>query len=82
MTPPQPNVLVDDDGVAKICDFGSLRLIRESTGMATTAGHTGVVRYMSYELLTDDDSEPKPTTASDVYALACIGMQVSTSFYL
>jgi serine/threonine protein kinase len=79
MTPPQLNVLVDDNGVAKICDFGLLRLVRESapTGMTTTSSHTGTTRYLSYELVSDgDDDDPKPTTASDVYALACIGMQV------
>jgi serine/threonine protein kinase len=72
-------VLVDDDGVAKICDFGLLRLVRESapTGMTTSSSHTGTTRYLSYEMISDDDDDPKPTTASDVYALACIGMEVS-----
>jgi serine/threonine protein kinase len=84
-------VLVDDHGVAKLCDFGLLRLVHESapTGMTTTSSHTGTVRYLSYELISikdddDDDDESddsksdetKPTTASDVYALACIGVQV------
>lgn len=72
-------MLVDDDGVAKICDFGLLRLVRESapTGMTTSSSHTGTTRYLSYEMISDDDDDPKPTTASDVYALACIGMEVS-----
>jgi serine/threonine protein kinase len=77
-------VLVDDDGVAKICDFGLLRLVRESapTGMTTSSSHTGTTRYLSYEMISDDDNDPKPTTASDVYALACIGMEVSElTFY-
>jgi serine/threonine protein kinase len=77
-------VLVDDDGVAKICDFGLLRLVRESapTGMTTSSSHTGTTRYLSYEMISDDDNDPKLTTASDVYALACIGMEVSElTFY-
>lgn len=77
-------MLVDDDGVAKICDFGLLRLVRESapTGMTTSSSHTGTTRYLSYEMISDDDNDPKPTTASDVYALACIGMEVSElTFY-
>ncbi len=81
MMPPQFNVLVDDDGGAKICGFSLLRLIRESapTGMTTTSSHTGTPRYLSYELASDDeDYDPKPTTASDVYALACVGMEVNT----
>jgi serine/threonine protein kinase len=82
LTPPKLNIFIDDNGRAKIAGFGLVRLIGESapTGMTTTSGHTGVVRYMSYELIIDSD--PKPTTASDVYALACIGMQVSTSFHV
>jgi serine/threonine protein kinase len=79
--PPQLNVLVDDDGSAKICDFGLLRLVRESapTGMTTKSSHTGTTRYLSYELVSgEDDYDGKPTTASDVYALACIGMEVCT----
>ena len=79
LTPTQLNVLVDNDGVAKICDFGLLRLIRASgpTGMTTTSSHSGTTRYLSYELVSEDDDDPKPTTASDIYALACIGMEVS-----
>jgi serine/threonine protein kinase len=71
-------VLVDDNGAAKICDFGLLRLVRESapTGMTTTSSHTGTTRYLSYELISEDEEDAKPTTASDVYALACIGMEV------
>jgi serine/threonine protein kinase len=84
-------VLVDN-GVALLCDFGLLRLVHDSapTGMTTTSSHTGTTRYLSYELVSrkDDDAEEpddeksentKPTTASDVYALACIGVQVSVS---
>jgi len=69
------NVLVDN-GVAKLCDFGLLRLVHESapTGMTTTSSHSGTTRYLSYELVSDQD-DMKPTTASDIYALACIGVQ-------
>ena len=77
--PPKHNVLVDDDGHAKLCDFGLLRLVRDSapTVMTITSNHTGTIRYLSYELvLHDDDDDPRPTTASDVWALACIGWEV------
>jgi len=43
--------------------------------MTTTSSHTGTVRYLSYEMVSDEPNETKPTTASDIYALACIGMQ-------
>jgi serine/threonine protein kinase len=81
MMPSQPNVLVDDDCVAKVCDFGLLRLFRESapTGMTTGSSHNGTPRYLSYELVSaNNEDDPKPTTESDIYALACIGMQVGT----
>jgi hypothetical protein len=79
LTPSQSNVLVDDNDVSKICDFRLLRLVREHapTGMTTDSSHTGTVRYLCYEMVSDDLNESKPTTASDVYALACIGMRVS-----
>jgi serine/threonine protein kinase len=72
----QKNVLVDEHGVAKICDFGLVRLIipTGTIGIATKSGHTGTPRYLSYELVNDDAS---PTQASDVHALGCIGMEVS-----
>jgi serine/threonine protein kinase len=85
MMPLQFNVLVNDDGVAKVCGFGVIRLVRESapTGMTTAYSHTGAIRYMSRELVAGDLDDPKPTTASDVYALACLGMEVSAfPFYL
>jgi serine/threonine protein kinase len=73
-------VLIDDDGVAKITGFSLVRLIPDDghTGMTTTSLHTGTTRYLSYELVSqDEDEDPKPTTASDIWALACIGMEVS-----
>jgi len=36
----------------------------------------GTARYLSYELVMTDD-ECVPTTASDVHALACVGLEVS-----
>jgi serine/threonine protein kinase len=46
--------------------------------MTTTSNHTGTTRYLSFELVSDDDDgDPtRPTTASDVWALACIGWEV------
>jgi serine/threonine protein kinase len=73
-------VLIDDDGVAKINDFALVRLIRKhgNTGMTTTSSHTGTVRYLSYELVAyEGDDDPKPTIGSDIWALACIGIEVS-----
>ncbi|PVF91773.1 kinase-like protein [Serendipita vermifera] len=68
------NVLVDDDGHARICDFGLVRILFDETlGLNTTTTHTGTARYLAYELAVDD--KPTPTTASDVYAVGCIGLE-------
>jgi serine/threonine protein kinase len=68
---------VDGGGTAKICDFGLTRLITEckGTGYTTASGHTGTMRYLSYELIVDEGRPP--TTMSDVHALGCIGLEVN-----
>jgi serine/threonine protein kinase len=47
----------------------------ESTGMTTTSEHTGTTRYLAPELVGSEDNV-YPTTASDVYALGCLGLEV------
>jgi serine/threonine protein kinase len=72
------NILIDDELNARICDFGIARLLAEegTSGFTTTSEHTGTERYLSYELILSDELSA-PTTASDVYALACIGLEAS-----
>jgi len=36
--------------------------------------HTGIARYLAYELVVIDAAVP--TTASDIYATGCIGLEV------
>ena len=75
----QANIVIDEALNAKICDFGLVRLIRgngPSTGLTTTSAYAGTVRYLAYELVEDGEV---PTTASDVHALGCIGLEVSSS---
>ena len=43
--------------------------------MTTTTHHTGTERYLAYELVIAGD-EAIPTTASDIYAVGCIGLEV------
>jgi serine/threonine protein kinase len=75
------NVLIDDGGRARICDFGLVRILSdESTGLVTTTTHTGTVRYLAYELVVSE--QPVPTVASDVHALGCIGLDVSRASFL
>ncbi|KIM30189.1 hypothetical protein M408DRAFT_22230 [Serendipita vermifera MAFF 305830] len=70
------NVLINESGSAQICDFGLSRIFLEegSTGMTTTSVHTGTERYLARELVVEGD-EARPTTASDVYAMGCIGLE-------
>ncbi|KAG8822409.1 hypothetical protein FRC19_006043 [Serendipita sp. 401] len=67
------NVLIDNSGNPKICDFGLVRLFMESgqSGFTTTSDHTGTVRYLSPELVTGELT----SMASDIYALGCIGLE-------
>ncbi|KIM30184.1 hypothetical protein M408DRAFT_22227 [Serendipita vermifera MAFF 305830] len=68
--------LIDESGSAQICDFGLSRIFLEEggTGMTTTSVHTGTERYLARELVVGGD-EARPTTASDVYAMGCIGLE-------
>ena len=71
---PKGNILIDEQWNARLCDFGISRMLTEAgeSGDTTTSPHTGTARYLSYELL----HARAPTTASDVYALACTGLEV------
>jgi hypothetical protein len=46
-----------------------------NSGMTTTTHHTGTERYLAYELVMAGD-EAIPTTASDIHAVGCIGLEV------
>jgi len=74
----QGNVLINEFGVPTICDFGLARIFLEqgSTGLTTTSEHTGTARYLAPELVASDTTV-YPTLASDVYALGCLGLDVS-----
>lgn len=74
----QGNVLIDENGRPRLCDFGLARIFLEdeSTGLTTTSEHTGTSRYLAPELVAGEHSV-HPTTASDVYALGCLGLEVS-----
>ena len=81
------NILIDDQRNARLCDFGISRMLEEVgiTDLTPMYVHTGTARCLSYELVASEDTRT-PTTASDVHALACIGLEVSRedlwSFFL
>ncbi|KIM25259.1 hypothetical protein M408DRAFT_222637 [Serendipita vermifera MAFF 305830] len=70
------NILIDDSGHARICDFGLVRVYLEggSSGFTTTTNHTGTERYLAYELVIAAE-DACPTVASDVWAVGCIGLE-------
>lgn len=71
-------MLVDRIGNPRLCDFGLARIILDegaSTSMTTTSEYTGTDRYLAIELLSEEPTSP--TTASDIHALGCLGLEVS-----
>ena len=71
--------MIDASGAPRICDFGLARICLEegNSGMTTTTPHTGTDRYLAYELVMTGDASVL-STASDVYALGCLGLHVSS----
>lgn len=72
------NVLIDDDGHARICDFG---LVRSPLIEHTTTSHNGTLRYRARELVNTEecaheDEEGVVTTASDMYAVGCMALEL------
>jgi serine/threonine protein kinase len=78
----QANVLVGDDGVAKLCDFGLVRLAEWEgpAGMTTTSVYTGTERYKAPELfISSENRHPLASFEGDIYSLGCIMLEVRTS---
>ena len=67
--------MIDEHGIAQICDFGLSRLMQdyEGTPLNTTTDHTGTVRYLAKELVAT--KKAVPTRATDVYALGCLAFE-------
>jgi serine/threonine protein kinase len=72
------NILIDDQQNARLCDFGVSRVISNAPGSRSV--QTSTVRYLPYELAVLK-SKSVTATASDVYALACISLEVSRNNY-
>ena len=86
----QHNVLIDDDGLPRLSDFGRSKFI-DHRGFTTTLA--GSARYMAPELITaeadvdyeDDeafDNEPPPclTKETDVFAFSMVALEVRDSY--
>ena len=70
---PKANVLIDDHGDCKVCDFGISKLVQEnqSAGLTTTINMKGTLRYMAPEMLVAG-GECNPKT--DVYAFGMLAL--------
>lgn len=68
----QTNVLVTEDGVAKIGDFGGAKRLGETNTGLTTAGlFQATVAYTAPEIIRDGINQ---TLQSDVYAFALVAL--------
>ncbi len=76
----QNNILVTDDGVACLCDFGLANILETVGPTFATSVFAGSVRWMAPELVISSvDSQSKPISHSfstDVYSFGCVAYQV------
>jgi serine/threonine protein kinase len=83
----QHNVVIDDQGNPRVCDFGRSKVL-EQTGYTTKLLATAI--YMAPELIddecTDQDDDSQElfaaclTKASDVYAFGMVALEVCSEF--
>jgi serine/threonine protein kinase len=76
----QGNILVTQDRRALLCDFGLAKAISEGgvpSGMTTTKTIRGSLRYISPELLSDDEFNEVFAFKTDIWAWACVVLEVS-----
>ena len=79
----EANILIDEDGNARLADFGLLTVVSDSTHAATTtlSEGSGTLRWMSPELLDPvrfGAKHGRPTKESDCYALGMVVLEVLT----
>ena len=80
----QANILIDDDGHARLADFGLLTIVSDSTNSTTasSSNNGGTTRWMSPELFDPEQfglKDNRRTKESDCYALAMVILEVLTS---
>ncbi|KAF9260929.1 kinase-like protein [Marasmius fiardii PR-910] len=70
------NILIDEKGKPRLADFG-LTVFAEVT-MQSTTDHGGTLRWMAPELLYPHGEPQRRSYASDIYAFACVCVEVYT----
>ncbi|KAG8722050.1 hypothetical protein FRC09_006899 [Ceratobasidium sp. 395] len=68
------NVIIDDAGAAKLCDFGSS--IIDCSCSSMKSGTEGSIWWDSPELW--EDEEGNRTRESDIWALGCLSIEIQT----
>ncbi|KAJ7328342.1 kinase-like domain-containing protein [Mycena albidolilacea] len=71
------NVLIDDGEHAQLADFG-LAIVTDATLGTTSTTQAGSFRWMAPELYDPRLESKKRTKASDVYAFACLCIEIYT----
>ncbi|KAG8960869.1 hypothetical protein FRC05_006539 [Tulasnella sp. 425] len=70
-----PNVLVNDDRRAVLCDFGLAAVVREGRrGLTTSADFRGSTRWCSREVLMGEERRLK----TDIWGWACLALEIMT----
>ncbi|KAG5717225.1 Tyrosine-protein kinase isoform SRK4, partial [Termitomyces sp. T112] len=77
------NILVDDEGIARVADFGISSIsdpqILSLTSHSGAASRGGTIRWQAPELFDmQNDTVVKNSKASDVYAWACVCYEIFT----
>jgi serine/threonine protein kinase len=71
------NILVKDDGVCCVADFGIAVFAEMHVSWTTSSTRIrGADRWLAPELL-DPEHPPKPSTTRDIYSLGCLIYEVS-----
>ena len=72
------NILIDEQGKARITDFGLLSITESKAFLSSFTAHKegGSVRWMAPELFADNVELCIHTAASDVWACGCLIIEV------
>ncbi|KAG8819389.1 hypothetical protein FRC17_010468 [Serendipita sp. 399] len=69
------NILIDDRGTARLCDFGLARVVEDGEAVFTGTVMC-TVRYAAPELSSPtQEKKVAQTTRTDIYSLACVGYE-------
>jgi hypothetical protein len=71
------NILITNEGIPQLCDLIRAKMFVEWEQSRDAPGYTHIIRYFAPDLLLRLDGEPLHTLETDIYALGCVGLNVS-----